>query len=62
MLTTYLRAIDPELRQKTAAVDREQSTFTADPALKALRDQLELATRPVAARSQSSFAYGTIWK
>ena len=47
MLTTYLRAIDPELRRKTAAIIASKAPLPGDPTLKALRDQLELASRPV---------------
>jgi WD40 repeat protein len=46
-LTSYLRAIDPELRRKSAAIIASKAPLPADPTLKTLRDQLELASRPV---------------
>lgn len=47
VLTTYLRAIDPELLQKTAAVNSSRTPLPPDPALKTLRDNLEFASRPI---------------
>jgi WD40 repeat protein/mono/diheme cytochrome c family protein len=47
LLTTYLRAIDSELRKKTADIAASKVPLPVDPALKTLRDQLELASRSV---------------
>ena len=42
LLTTYLRAVDPELRKKTDAVVASKAPPMPDPALKSLRDGLEM--------------------
>jgi hypothetical protein len=47
LITTYLRTVDPELRQKTAAIDASKAPLPLDPALTALRNQLEFAKRPI---------------
>ncbi len=47
VLLTYFRAIDPELRGKTAAVAASKAPLPVDPKLKELRDQLEYAKKPV---------------
>jgi WD40 repeat protein/mono/diheme cytochrome c family protein len=47
LLLSYFRAVDAELRNKVAAVNASKAPPPVDPQLKLLRDQLELAQRPV---------------
>jgi hypothetical protein len=47
LLADYLRVIDPEMRQKAAAIAASKAPLPADPTLKSLRDQLEFVKRPI---------------
>jgi WD40 repeat protein/mono/diheme cytochrome c family protein len=46
-LVSYFRAIDPDLRNKIAAVNASKAPLPADPKLAELRNQLEFARRAV---------------
>ncbi|HKI19808.1 MAG TPA: hypothetical protein VKA15_18110, partial [Isosphaeraceae bacterium] len=48
-LLSYFRAVDPELRNKFAAVSTSKAPLPTDPKLTELRDQLVFAQRPVQA-------------
>ena len=47
LLADYLRVIDPEMRQKAAAIAASKTPLPADPTLKSLRDRLEFVKRPI---------------
>jgi hypothetical protein len=47
LLASYLRTIDPEIRQRAAAIAASKAPLPADPTLKSLQDQLEFVKRPV---------------
>jgi WD40 repeat protein len=48
-LIAYFRAVDPELRNKVAAVNASRAPLPTDPKLKELRGQLDFAQKPVSA-------------
>ncbi len=47
VLIAYFRAVDPELRNKLAAVNATRAPLPTDPKLTELREQLEFAQRPI---------------